>query len=278
LEQVVKELARHIYLLCLDEFLVNDIADAMLLSGLLRHMQAAGITLVTTSNVAPQDLYADGLQRTRFLPAIEWLRTHMRVVHLDGDTDFRYHRTHTASATNNSRPTKDENDPTWHKWCFPNDTNAHHCLANWWRQLTSRPHASTPSPVCINGHWLPVTAISKHALWTGFHTLCGENRHSNDYLVLADQYTVLLLESVPIMSDEHNDAVRRFITLVDVLYDRRVNLVASAEAHFTRIYQGQRLAFEFKRTISRLTEMQSWPAPELCCDESEGETQSTRGD
>jgi len=256
---VVKKLGKNIDLLCLDEFLVNDIADAMLLAGLLRHLQANGITLVTTSNVRPDDLYQDGLQRARFLPAIQWLNQNMQVIHLDGETDFRYRQptenSGTAHETSEAAPLQ--------KWFFPSDDNARHCLRNWFEKLGGKIPDTMPEerppPVRLNGHWLPIRAQQDAVIWTAFTALCAENRHSDDYLELASRYRALILEDVPVMTDETNDAARRFITLVDVLYDRGTGLVASAEEHFSQLYTGQRLGFEFKRTVSRLNEMQSLP-------------------
>ncbi len=246
LARVVEELGKKINVLCLDEFLVNDIADAMLLAGLLSQLQTNGITLVTTSNVAPDDLYADGLQRSRFLPAIDWLKKNMQVIHLQGNTDFRFRHSETTPETH----------AIDQKWFFPADDNARRCLKNCFASTGGQWPKKPPPPVQLNGRWLPILACSDKALWTSFQALCGENRHSHDYLELASRFQTLLLSHIPVLDDNHNDAARRFITLVDVLYDRSMPLFASAEDHYSRIYQGTRLAFEFQRTVSRLHEMQ----------------------
>ncbi len=255
--RVIERLGKRIDLLCLDEFLVNDIADAMLLAGLLEHLAANGITLVTTSNVEPDQLYAGGLQRARFLPAIEWLKQNTQVIHLDGGTDFRYqqagHQREDVGDQRHGQHTERQ------KWFYPNDDRARGCLKNWFHALGGTLPAAQPAPLPLNGHWLPIVAHHETVLWTDFTALCAENRHSNDYLELASGHRVLLVSDIPMMTDENNDAARRFITLVDVLYDRGTALIASAETHFSTIYQGQRLAFEFKRTVSRLHEMQRLP-------------------
>ncbi len=250
---IIKALGQRIDLLCLDEFLVNDIADAMLLAGLLSHLRDNGISLVTTSNVAPHELYQDGLQRARFLPAIDWLQQHMQIVHLDGDTDFRYRKAGVSGPLQAGQALNRQ------KWFFPLDDNSRQCLARWFEALGGTVPEQPPVPLQLNGHWLPVIAVTESVLWTDFQALCGENRHSNDYLELATRFSTLVLSDIPLMDDRNNDAARRFITLVDVLYDRGIGLIASAEHHFSQIYRGQRLQFEFQRTASRLHEIQGMP-------------------
>lgn len=236
IEHIGRQLAKDIKVLCLDEFLVNDIANAMLLAGLLKTLHRHHIALVTTSNVRPDDLYHDGLQRARFLPAIAWINAEMEVLRLDGIKDYRYQQTANQE-----------------HWYFPVNDSSTTRLADFFTDF------ATDSVSCddwqVNGRDLPVVKASKSILWCDFKALCGDARGADDYLTIAEKIDYLLIQNIPPMSADNDDQARRFITLIDILYEHPVALVCQAACHYDNIYRGQRLAFEFKRARSRLTEL-----------------------
>jgi len=228
-------------ILVLDEFFVSDIGDAMLLARLLERMFAEGILLVTTSNALPADLYKDGLQRARFLPAIALLEQHCHVLELISDTDYRL-RTLTRSPV----------------WRAPLDADSTAWLARRWQDLGGAEAAIDPlHHIAIDQRQIPVIARAGGMLWCDFSALCEGPRAASDYIHIATEFHTVLLAGVPVFDGHNDDAARRFITLIDELYDRHVNLICTAAASPPELYTGQRLAFAFERTASRLIEMRS---------------------
>jgi len=225
--------------LVLDEFFVSDIGDAMLLARLLERMFAEGIVLVTTSNVAPPELYRDGLQRARFLPAIDLVQRHCEVVHLESDTDYRL-RALTRSPVYRS----------------PLDADSDAWLDTRWRELGGD-DAHREAGIEIDGRRIAVRARCKDMAWFDFDALCEGPRGATDYIEIAREFHTVLLGGIPVLDDTRNDAARRFVTLIDELYDRHVNLVCTADAPPPALYAGERLAGAFERTASRLIEMRS---------------------
>jgi len=236
IEQIGRQLAKEIRVLCLDEFLVNDIANAMLLAGLLKTLHRHQIALVTTSNVRPDDLYHDGLQRARFLPAIAWINAEMEVMRLDGVKDYRY-----------------QQSADHEHWYFPNNDSSMTRLTEFFADFVSGP--VTHDAWQVNGRSLPVVKSGESILWCDFKTLCGEARGADDYLAIAAKVNYLLVQNIPVLTADNDDQARRFITLIDILYEHPVALVCHANCHYENIYRGQRLAFEFERARSRLTEL-----------------------
>ena len=225
--------------LVLDEFFVNDIGDAMLLARLLERLFAEGIALVTSSNTAPPDLYAHGLQRERFLPAIALLQANCRTVFLDSPTDYRL-RALTQSPV----------------YRAPLDAQSDAWLGGRWRELTAGcPMAD--GPLLIDGREIPVRARAEGHAWFDFAALCEGPRAASDYIEIATEHHTVLLGGIPRLDDASGDPARRFVHLVDEFYDRHVNLVCTADAAPTALYTGDRLAGAFERTASRLIEMQS---------------------
>ncbi len=239
LERVADTLSAGVEVLCFDEFQVSDIADAMILGTLLAALFARGVTLVATSNSPPAELYRDGLQRQRFLPAIELIQEHTQVLAVDGGTDYRLRRLTRAGT-----------------YLLTSTPGTAARLAGLFRGLT-RGSIGKPGEIEIAGRRIAVVAWAPEAVWFEFHDLCEGARSVEDYIEVARTWPTVLVAQVPVLTVEHEDAARRFIALVDELYDRRVNLVLSAAASLLQLYQGERLEFEFQRVVSRLTEMQT---------------------
>lgn len=225
--------------LCFDEFFVSDIADAMLLGRLLEYLFADGVTLVATSNVAPDKLYNNGLQRERFLPAIRSLKSHTQVLNVDGATDYRLRHLEQARL--------------FHTPCgIEADTQ----LQAFFGHITGGAHSSD-EPLLINERDIPVKQHVDGVVWFGFEDICGGPRSQLDYIEIARGYHTVLISDVPQLGLEQEDEARRLVALVDEFYDRRVKLAVSAAAPPEQLYTGTRLKFEFQRTTSRLQEMQS---------------------
>jgi cell division protein ZapE len=239
LDAVAASLARDMRVLCLDELYVTDIADAMILGGLFEGLLRRGVTLVTTSNTPPGELYKDGLQRERFVPAIQLLERNLDVFRLDGATDHRLRRLTQAG--------------TWLA-AGASDTAAR--LMTLFAGLADHGgHAG--GVIDINGRSIPVLQSGGGAVWFEFTALCSGPRSQEDYIEIARDYQSVILAGVPVMGPARDDEARRFIALVDEFYDHNVNLIVSAHAPATGLYQGERLRAAFARTTSRLIEMQS---------------------
>jgi cell division protein ZapE len=239
LQHIARDISSRVKLLCLDEFVITDIADAMIMSGLLEELFDQGVVLVTTSNNHPQNLYRDGLQRARFLPAIELLNTHCDVVNLDGGHDFRLlglKQTHLYTIPHSAE--------------VLDEVNAY---------LSERvlPFQTQLEELSINGRNLGFLMCAEDTVWFNFEQLCKTTRSQNDYLELARLFNTLILTDIKIMTAATDDIARRFVLLIDVLYDHHVIFICSAPLSPEKLYQGDRLAFEFERTSSRLIEMQS---------------------
>ncbi len=239
LETIAERFASHARVLCLDEFIVTDITDAMLLGGLLRALFARGVTLVATSNTAPDDLYRNGLQRERFLSAIEMIKEHMATHALESATDYRLRAL--------------ERLEIYHA---PLDDQAEVALRTAFEQVAPE-LGSVGAPLNVEGRDIPTVRWADDVVWFDFAALCDGPRSQNDYLEIACCFHTMLLAGVPVFGPEDEDRARRFINLVDVLYDHRVKLVASAAAPPQDLYSGGRLEAAFERTTSRLIEMQS---------------------
>jgi len=239
LSTVAARMAGRARVLCLDELYVNDIADAMILGGLFENLLQRGVTLVFTSNVAPADLYRDGLQRARFQPAIALLESALEVLPVEGGVDYRLRQLRQASI---------------YLDCAAADTAGR--MQALYHQLAGE-HGDPDAELVISGRKVRARRRSSDVAWFDFATLCAGARSQNDYIEIAHDFHTVFLSDVPAMDEADNNAARRLIALVDELYDQGVKLVLSAAAPPTGLYAGERLRFEFQRTQSRLIEMQS---------------------
>lgn len=236
---LARQIRKETRVLCIDEFYVTDIGDAMILAELLKALVLQGITLVATSNLAPEDLYENGLQRRRFLPAIDLIRGHMRVIAINNGEDFRM------------RLLKDAG--TYHT---PNDEQTDQRILRSFERLTDEP-IEEDVEIEILHRIIKARRVSGGIAMFGFHDLCETARSQNDYIELARLYHTIIVTNVPVMGAKNESPARRFIALVDELYDRSVNLIVSAEAPVEELYAGEQHTNEFERCTSRLIEMRS---------------------
>ena len=263
LEQVATKISEEADILCFDEFFVSDIADAMILGNLTRALFEKGVILVATSNQHPNQLYTEGVQRDRFLPAIKQLKDNNRIFNLNGDKDHRL------------RPL-----PQKHIYYTGTPLETHLQLYDHYKELTEN---TIPLQhfLGIEGRPIPCLGNDKGTAWFDFSALCEGPRSQNDYIYLAKSFHTIIISDIPQLGGGHqlqriargtedvvsnptgnrslfnDDRTRRFITLIDELYDHSVNLIASLEEQLENLYLGGHLEFEFRRTHSRLVEMQS---------------------
>jgi cell division protein ZapE len=225
--------------LCFDEFFVSDITDAMLLATLLDALFARGITLVATSNIPPDSLYHNGLQRSRFLPAISLIKQYCAVMNVDAGIDYRL-RTLTQA----------------NLYLTPLNAQTEQTMADIFVKLAGKIGERAPV-LQVNHRPLPAICAAQGVLAVDFHTLCEEARSQLDYIALSRLYHTVLLHNVHCMAARDENTARRFLALVDEFYERRVKLIIAAEVSMFEIYSGERLKFEYQRCLSRLQEMQS---------------------
>ncbi|UNU73190.1 AFG1 family ATPase [Moraxella nasovis] len=225
--------------ICFDEFFVSNVSDAMILGDLFTMLFERGITLVATSNIAPEGLYKNGIHRDRFLPAIAQVQKHTTVMNIDAGTDYRLRLLKQAKLYSSPlvKETKD-----WLSERFD-------ALAGGQKVMTT--------PITVAGRKIDVIKRTETTLLADFRALCLQPRSASDFIEIANNYSTVMVDNVPALTDVLADPTRRFIYLVDEFYDRRVKLLVRAEQSILELYQGEKLAFEIERTRSRLLEMQS---------------------
>jgi cell division protein ZapE len=241
LESIADQIAEEAVVICFDEFFVVDIGDAMILGGLMQGLFARGVTLVSTSNIIPDGLYKNGLQRERFVPAIKLLNKYTDVVNVDSGVDYRLRTLEQAEL-----------------YHFPLDNGAEASLQKSFDRLVpDSAHIERNVNVEILGRSIPAKAICDDVAWFEFDALCDGPRSQNDYIELGRIYHAVLISNVPQMGAHNDDVGRRYINLIDEFYDRSVKVIMSANAAIPDIYTGVNLDFPFQRTTSRMLEMQS---------------------
>ncbi|MEJ2576534.1 MAG: cell division protein ZapE [Gammaproteobacteria bacterium] len=239
LVHVARQLARRVRVVCLDEFVVTDIGDAVVLARWLQALFAAGVTLVTTANVPPDQLYRDGIQRASFLPAIDLLERHTEVLELRGERDYR------------RRILADR--AVFHTPLGPTTEERLHAE---FMALAKEAH-ERDGELEVLGRRIPFRYRAGGMIWFDFDALCGPPRSQLDYIEVARCHHTVIISDIPRLDGSSDDRTRRFVFLIDEFYDRNVKLVVSAAADPQRLYCGERLAFEFRRTASRLAEMRT---------------------
>lgn len=235
--EIGRQFARDTQLLCLDEFVVTDIGDAMLIGRLLESLFKLGLVLVTTSNSPPEALYREGLQRSRFLPAIDLITHHCLISHLDGGQDYR------LLGLKQTR-----------LFQVPHDEVAVLTIKQYLKTHLLSGHSQ--GYLTINGRKIHYEFRAEDTIWFTFDKLCNTARSRFDYLEIAREFNIVVLTGIEPMNDQENDITRRFISLIDVLYDHGTKLICTASVTTNELYQQDFLAFEFQRTKSRLLEMQ----------------------
>lgn len=239
LKIVAKRIAGEARVICFDEFFVSDITDAMLLGTLMEELFALEIVLVATSNIIPDELYRNGLQRARFLPAIALLNQHTKVLNVDSGVDYRLRTLEQAEI-----------------YHYPLDQKAIDNLHKYFHQLAPE-QGATYQEIEVEGRMIPTLHNADGVLMLEFRALCNSTRSQTDYMELSRCYHTVLLANVEQMGQQLDDIARRFIAMVDEFYERKVKLIMSAAVPLEHLYKQGTLEFEFKRCLSRLKEMQS---------------------
>ncbi|MDW7550464.1 AFG1 family ATPase [Pseudoalteromonas sp. McH1-7] len=239
LESIADTFKSETDIICFDEFFVQDITDAMLLGGLMEALFERGIVLVATSNIIPDELYRNGLQRARFLPAIALVKANTEVVNVDSGIDYRLRTLEQAEIFHS-----------------PLDAQADKNLFEYFSKLSPEPGQENQA-IEIEGRMIQTRMVSDCIVMFDFSALCETARSQVDYMEISRLYNTVILSNVKQMGQQNDDAARRFIALVDEFYERNVTLIISAAAPITELYSEGTLTFEFKRCVSRLQEMQS---------------------
>jgi len=239
LEKIADTFKAETDIICFDEFFVQDITDAMLLGGLMEALFARGIVLVATSNIVPDELYRNGLQRARFVPAIELVKLNTEIVNVDSGIDYRLRTLEQAEIFHS-----------------PLDEDADKNLFEYFDKLSPEP-GQLDEPIEIEGRKIKTRKVAKCVVMFEFSELCETPRSQVDYMEISRLYNTVIISNVKQLGQTNDDAARRFIALVDEFYERHVTLIISAEKPITELYTQGNLNFEFKRCISRLQEMQS---------------------
>lgn len=238
LRQVAKEIAKSVRLLCFDEFLVHDVAYAMILAELLQALHAQGVILVISSNTKPDDLYLNGVQRARFLPAIELIKTHCDVFFLNKNRDYRLGR-----------------EPLLEAYLYPLNESTERKMQE---QFSSLAHDTKKNGcISVQNRDIPYLQCNEKSIWFSFDVLCNLPRSQLDYLEIADKFDNVFISGIPCLTENHTAQTIMFIHFIDVMYDRGINVIILAAVPSEELYIKGEMKETFKRTLSRLNEMQS---------------------
>ena len=240
LDLVAENLLKKNKVICFDEFSVSDIADAMILGNLFKKLFAKKMILIITSNIKPDNLYLNGLQRKSFLPAIVQIKKYTKTVLIESKYDYRLNFLEKANTY--QYPINEENNIT---------------LNNYFSKLATNT-IQINNKININGRDINTKKVSDSVIWFDFKNICDGPRSQNDYIEIAKCYKTVIISDIPIFTQEYENQARRFIALIDEFYDRKIKVIISAEATIEKLYDGSKLKAEFKRTVSRLHEMQSY--------------------
>jgi len=236
---IADEIAGQTCVICFDEFFVSDITDAMLLGTLFQALFSRGVTLVATSNIPPEKLYWNGLQRERFIPAIELIELHSEIVNVDSGVDYRLRTLEQADIFHT-----------------PHDQAAIDNLNFSFDQLATEEQPRC-TQIMVEHRKIKTERCAEGVIWFEFKQICETARSHADYIELSRCYHTVMVSNIPQLETKDDSAARRFISLVDEFYERNVKLMITAAVELEALYQGSQLSFEFKRTLSRLQEMQS---------------------
>lgn len=246
LESIARQISNDVLVICFDEFFVSNIADAMILGELFKALFAGGVCLVTTSNTAPDDLYKHGIQREQFIPAIEEIKRHVRVIALTTQQDYRYEHEKSISA-----------------YFSPLNERSNESMENAFQHI-AQSESSSDAPIDVLGRKIDIIKQANHVIWFQFHKLCGRPRSQEDYLELVKDYNVFLISDIPKLDTVNIDLIISFMNLIDVLYDAQKRLVVSADTTIELLYTKNDPRASFARTRSRLVDMQSKEYIEKC--------------
>jgi cell division protein ZapE len=239
LKMLAKEFAKQAKILCFDEFIVTDITDAMLLGNLVKALFEEGVCFVATSNIPPDELYRNGIQHDRFVPVIKLIEKHTDVLHLKNNIDYRLRHLVSEGAYFTSL-----------------DADAEHHLLKSFLHFSSPPRQKG-EVITVEGREIHTIQLSNEVAWFDFNVICPPPRCQRDYISLAETYEAVIVSHVPRIDAQNTDVCRNFISMIDMFYDMQIKLILSAEVPIDELYREGRLSFEFKRTKSRLIEMQS---------------------
>lgn len=235
---LAQSIAKTTRLLCFDEFLVHDVAYAMILAKLLPELMNQGVVLVVSSNTKPDDLYLNGVQRDRFLPVISAIKAHCQILHLSEQVDYRLGRNHLVEA-----------------YLFPLNTKNQSTMERQFAALNKKIEES--GVISIQNREIPFLKCGDRSIWFDFKRICDLPRSQLDYLEIAEHYDTIYVSNVPVLTEKHTTQAIMFVHFIDVMYDRGVNVILSAEVPAAQLYLKGELLDTFKRTLSRLEEMQS---------------------
>lgn len=236
--RIAAELAKKITVLCFDEFLVNDVAHAMILAELLQALFAQGIVLIATSNTAPDELYRNGVQRDRFLPAIALIKTHCEVVRLNEKKDYRLGR-----------------EPNFIAYLYPLDSNTDEKMNEQFAQMTEKTHSD--GAITVQNRAVPFIKWGERVIWFEFKVICNLPRSQLDYLEISERFDTIFVSNIPQLTANDTIHAILLINFVDVMYDQGIKLILSAAVELEHLYLEGEMSQSFKRTLSRLQEMQS---------------------